>query len=260
MSLIIENLTAGYGARKVIANMTLPEIPSGSLVAVIGPNAVGKSTLLKAIAGLVSCTGKVDFNQQDLTTLDHHQRVQHVGYLPQTLPQATSLVAYELVYSACRAVSKSTNAEQLELSIERVFGLLGIESLAFRKMAEMSGGQRQMVGLAQVLVRRPKLLLLDEPTSALDLHWQLNVLQAIRAEVSNEETIALVASHDLNLSLRFCDQLIILGPKGLLGVGPPQDVLTPDTLRAAYGIEGRVEQCSKGYPVVLVDSACEVTL
>lgn len=260
MSLIINSLSVGYGARKVIANMTLPEILPGSLVAVIGPNAVGKSTLLKSIAGLISCTGKIDFCQQDLTKLTHRKVVQHVGYLPQVLPQTTSLVAYELVYSACRAVSTAVSTEQLDLSIERVFSLLGIEALALRKMAEMSGGQRQMVGLAQVLVRQPKLLLLDEPTSALDLHWQLNVLQAIRAEASNEQAIAIVASHDLNLALRFCDQLIILGPKGLLGVGRPQEVLTPDTLREAYGIEGRVEQCSKGYPVVLADSACAVSL
>ena len=115
-----------------------------------------------------------------------------------------------------------------------------------------------MVGLAQGLVRHPKLLLLDEPTSALDLHWQLNVLETIREEATKTGAIGLVASHDLNLALRFCDQLLIVNRDGVLAMGAPVDVLTPENLRLAYGIEGRVEQCSKGYPIVLADRAIAV--
>src|SRR5690606_37434824 len=125
----------------------------------------------------------------------------------------------------------------------------------FRKLTEMSGGQRQMVGLAQVLVRQPQLLLLDEPTSALDLHWQLNVLETVREATRASGAIALVASHDINLALRFCDQLLVLGPSGLLAQGAPAAVLTSALLRDTYDIEGRVESCSKGFPIVLTDRA-----
>ncbi|MBO6852024.1 MAG: ABC transporter ATP-binding protein, partial [Marinobacter sp.] len=137
--------------------------------------------------------------------------------------------------------------------IETVFATLGIRDLALRSLAEMSGGQRQMVVLAQVLVRQPGLMLLDEPTSALDLHWQLNVLNAVHAATWQRGAIALVASHDLNLALRFCDQVLVLSPGGHACLGRPQDTLTPALLARTYGIEARIERCSRGHPIVLAD-------
>jgi len=255
MTLNITELSVGYRKRRVLDRLSLSPIAAGSLVAVIGPNAVGKSTLLKSIAGLLPYQGSVRLRDQDLATLTPAQRVRVLGYLPQTLPQPTTLVAYETVFSACRAVRHDLSAQQVEAAIEAVFSTLELEALAFRKLTEMSGGQRQMIGLAQVLVRQPQLLLLDEPTSALDLHWQLNVLETVRQVTRESGAIALVASHDINLALRFCDQLLVLGPLGLLAQGEPAAVLTPALLRDTYGIEGRVESCSKGFPIVLTDRA-----
>ncbi|MGH1542250.1 MAG: ABC transporter ATP-binding protein [Arenicella sp.] len=256
MSLFIKNMTVGYGQQTIVSDIQLPEVSAGSLVAVIGANAVGKSTLLKSLAGLLKYTGHASFETQQLGFMTHRQRINTIGYLPQTLPQATTLVAYELVYCACKASQTGLSSKQVDERIEQVFESLGIYDLALRKMCEMSGGQRQMIGLAQVLVRQPKLLLLDEPTSALDLHWQLNVLGAIRQQTQNQNAIALVASHDLNLALRFCDQLLILAGGRVLAMGKPRDALTPANLRSAYGIEGRIESCSQGHPIVLADRAC----
>lgn len=255
MSLLLHNLTAGYGRRPVFRELSLTDIPEGSLVAVVGPNAVGKSTLLKSLAGVLPASGLVALGGHDLASLPARERVQRVGYLPQPLPQAIPLVAYETVFSACRAARGDWSRAAIEQAIERVFTELGIRHLALKRLSEMSGGQRQMVGLAQVLVRETPLLLLDEPTSALDLHWQLNVLNAVRSAATGRKAIALVASHDLNLSLRFCDQVLVLGPGGTARLGPPAGVLTPDLLAETYGIDARIEQCSLGYPIVLADSA-----
>ncbi|MEC7815803.1 MAG: ABC transporter ATP-binding protein [Pseudomonadota bacterium] len=255
MSLLLHDLTAGYGRRPVFRNLSLPDIPDGSLVAVVGPNAVGKSTLLKSLAGVLPASGLVALCGHDLASLPAGERVQRVGYLPQPLPQAIPLVAYETVFSACRAARGDWSRATTEQAIERVFTELGIRHLALKRLSEMSGGQRQMVGLAQVLVRETPLLLLDEPTSALDLHWQLNVLNAVRSAATDRKAIALVASHDLNLSLRFCDQVLVLGSGGSARLGPPDIVLTPDLLAETYGIDARIEQCSRGYPIVLADSA-----
>ncbi len=256
MSLVIQNMNIGYRHKTIVNAISLPDIKPGSVVAVLGANAIGKSTLLKSLAGLLAFKGQVALAGQSLASMTHRQRMRDIGYLPQTLPQSTSLVAYELVYCAFRASQQAFNTNEINARLEEVFQQLGIQDLALKRMDEMSGGQRQMIGLAQVLVRQPKLLLLDEPTSALDLHWQLNVLSAIRREAIEHDAIALVASHDLNLALRFCDQLLVLTKGKVLAMGKPQEALTSECLRIAYGIEGRIESCSQGYPIVLVDSAC----
>lgn len=253
MSLELQQLTVGYRRQPVFLKLTLPPIEPGELVAVVGPNAVGKSTLLKGIAGLLPSSGQVRLNGQTLTALAPAQRVQHLGYLPQPLPQAVPLVAYETVFSACRASRGGEPRDATERAIEEVFDTLGIRHLALRQLAEMSGGQRQMVGLAQVLVRKPPLMLLDEPTSALDLRWQLNVLEAVRAATRENGAIAMVASHDLNLALRFCDRVLVLSPGGRAEMGTAQQVLTPELLARTYGIEARIECCSRGHPIVLAD-------
>ena len=257
MSLTFEGLQLGYGGAPLFGDISLDSISPGDLVAVIGPNGVGKSTLMKALAGLLKYSGRICFEQQELSGLTNREQMQTVGYLPQTLPQPTTLVAYELVFSACRATWGGLPTGEIEQRIETVFTQLGINGLALRKMQELSGGQRQMVGLAQVLVRQAPLLLLDEPTSALDLHWQLSVLQAVRDETLLRQSVALVASHDLNLTLRFCDYLLILLPDGTTRFGTPRDVLTPDYLRQAYQVEGRIERCSRGHTLVLADRPCE---
>lgn len=251
----IEHLTAGYPGRPVLQDVTLPTVPAGTLVAVVGPNAVGKSTLLKAVAGLRPSRGRVLLEGTDLATLPSRERLRRVGYLPQALPQSTSLVAYETWQSALRASRSEWSTAQREAAIESVVAALGLQALALRRLDELSGGQRQMVGLAQVIVRAPRLLLLDEPTSALDLRWQLQVLQAVRAMVQQQGATGLVAVHDLNLALRFCQHVLVLGGGSVLAAGDPAEVLTPALLQRAYGVLARVERCSEGNLVVLADTA-----
>jgi iron complex transport system ATP-binding protein len=251
--LLITDLSAGYKKRKVINGLSLPAIPPGSLLGLLGPNASGKSTLLRAIAGLSASTGRIELNGKDLVQTQLAARAGLIGYLPQALPPSTPLIAYEAVMSACRAVRSDLDKSTVEQALEDAFRNLGIGHLALERMSQLSGGQRQMVGLAQVMVRQPQLLLLDEPTSALDLRWQLSVIGAVRDMLKKTGAIAVMAIHDINLAIRTCDQLAVIADGAVVSSGASDMVITADIVAKAYGVSSRVEACSRGIPVVIVD-------
>lgn len=253
--LSLADMHIGYGRVPVLAGLEMPNVEPGTVVGLLGANGAGKSTLLRALAGLQPARGRAVLDGVDLMTAPAAHRLRHVAYLPQSLPQATPLLAYEAVLGALRATRPDLSNTAVEAIIDDVFASLDLGGLALRQLAQLSGGQRQMVGLAQVLARRPSLLLLDEPTSALDLRWQIAVLNCVRGLAAERGAIALIAIHDINLATRFCQRLIVLGGGRVLADGPTADTLTPQVLAQAYGIAGRVETCSQGFPIVLADAA-----
>jgi iron complex transport system ATP-binding protein len=252
-SLSLDSVTVGYGSRDVLKEITLPLIEDGVILGILGPNGVGKSTLLRALAGLQGFRGLVHLNGERIDDMPHMKRSAEIGYLPQALPQATTLIAYEAVVSALRAVRPDLRAPAVDEAVERVFEQLGIRHLAFQALGKLSGGQRQMVGLAQVLVREPRVLLLDEPTSALDLRWQLSVIGVISEIVTSRGGICLMAMHDINLAMRHCNRLLVLNGERVLAYGTPAEAMTAETLAQAYGVTGRVETCSQGQPYLVTD-------
>ncbi|WP_226383090.1 ABC transporter ATP-binding protein [Burkholderia savannae] len=165
----IDNLSVAYGRREILDSLALRPIEPGCVVAVLGPNGVGKSTLLRAIARLVRARGAVSLGRVDLLRGSRREHMRRVGYLPQTLPQASTLLVYEAVSGALRATCGGLSSAEHDARLHAVFEQLRLHPLAMKPLDSLSGGQRQMVGLAQVLVRHTPLLLLDEPTSALDL-------------------------------------------------------------------------------------------
>ena len=254
-TLCIENMSLAYGETTILSDINLPGIKAGSLIGVLGPNGVGKSTLMKALAGVGEYSGTVLLNEENIEDMSYVRRSGMIGYLPQTLPQGTSLVAYEAVISACRAVRPDLSTHFVDEMVEEIFGLLEIRHLAFKPLNKLSGGQRQMIGLAQVIVRKPNVLLLDEPTSALDLRWQLGVFDVVKTIVKQRNGICLMPIHDINLALRHCDQILLMARGGVLAFGSPKEAMTEENLRIAYRVNGRVENCSQGNPFVIAEGA-----
>lgn len=251
----VSNLCVAYRKQAIIPALTLKPLHAGQLVALLGPNGSGKSTLLKALAGLLPLQqGSITLHGQNLDKISFEQRAQHVVYLPQSLPASVHLRVLESVLVAARASALSVDAGHVGL--EQVMALLrrlGIEHLSMHYLDQLSGGQKQLVGLAQALIRRPRLLLLDEPLSALDLNFQFHVMDLLRQETHEHGLITLIVLHDLNVALRHSDCTVLIRQGELLGEGLPADVITPAVLAQAYGVETRIEPCSRGMLQVLID-------
>ena len=134
---------------------------------------------------------------------------------------------------------------------------LDIASIGFRDLGALSGGQRQLVAIAQTLVREPEIILMDEPTSALDLHRQVEVLAFMRQQARENGMIVLIALHDLNQALRFADKVLVIADGRMHACGPAAEVITTAMLRDIYRVEARIEKCSRNHDHVIVDGTAE---
>ncbi|MGV8864802.1 MAG: ABC transporter ATP-binding protein [Pseudomonas sp.] len=258
MSLTVEQISVAYGRHSVIRDLSLPALKPGTLTALIGPNGAGKSTLLRAMAGLEKMTGRLHLDGDDLTHLSISERACRVTYMPQSLPPNLDLSVLECVLSALRNSISDPIFALRQQALPNALGALqkiGIAHLADQLLSNLSGGQRQLVSLAQLIARRPQVMLLDEPTSALDLNYQMKVMQCVQAMVREHQSIAVVVLHDINLAARFADNLAVLHGGQLFASGSPQNVLTPTLFRRVYGVEARIECCSRQLLQVLVDRA-----
>ena len=250
----VSGLSAGYRNRRVIENLSLPPIAPGETVALLGPNAAGKSTLLRALAGLAPASGSVQLGGVELTGMPLADRAKAVTYMPQTLPQGVALTVLETVIGALEA--SPTGQVDAGDSAERamaVLGRVGIDMLAMRGIDELSGGQRQLAALAQALVRSPRLLLLDEPTSALDLNHQLRVLDLARSLAREQGMIAVLVLHDLQAAARIADRVVVLSEGQVTAVGTPQEAITPAVLAEVWRVQARIDHCERGSLRMVID-------
>ena len=250
--LSVEGVSLRYGARAVLHDLSLPALQPGEVTVLAGPNAAGKSTLLRAIAQLAPYRGRIALNGEDLSRMAIRRRARLIGVMPQTLPSGSSLIVLESVIAALRAGSDAF-AGQADAQAMAVLDRLGIADLAMEPLDQLSGGQRQMVSLAQAIVRDPRVLLLDEPTSALDLARQVRLLGELRA-LAAEGRIVVAVLHDLAMAAQWADRIVLLHRGRLHSSGPPAAVLTPPVLAEVYGVHARVERCSRNRITVLIDS------
>ncbi|WP_058913804.1 ABC transporter ATP-binding protein [Entomohabitans teleogrylli] len=253
----INHFTAGYPKRKVIADLSVPTLPRGKITVLLGPNGCGKSTLLRALAGLNQAHGELLLDGTDLMTLPFRQRAEKVVYLPQSLPQGVHLHVLESIVVAQRASGGRHSAEG-QAQVMSLLEQLGISHLALNYLDQLSGGQKQLVGLAQSLIRRPSLLLLDEPLSALDLNYQFHVMDLVARETRARDIVTVVVVHDINIALRHAEHVLMLKEGRLVASGEPEAVITAGSLAEVYGVVGRIERCSRGTPQVLIDGLANV--
>ena len=245
-TLHVEGISVAYRRNPVLHEVTLPLLRAGEVTSVIGPNAAGKSTLLRSIAGFCARDGQVR-----VTGGERPGRRDRILYLPQDPPPRSSITVFGAVELAHRLGGGPRRAGD-GTDVAMVLARLDLDALATRRLSELSGGQRQMVALAQAVIRRPDVLLLDEPTSSLDLRNQLEVLEVVRGIARRQPAAVLTVVHDLGLAARIADQVVVLDHGRVHSVGTPAEVITRDMLRQVYRVEGTVHVTEAGSVSVAV--------
>lgn len=243
MNLVTNNLTIRYGRRTAVDQVNLTAAP-GTILAILGANGSGKSTLLRALAGAQAHDGTLLWDGMA-------GRTDGIGYMPQDTGMRASLTAFEVVLLG-RLRSLTFRVDQRDLvAAEAAMAELGLHDLSTRHIGKLSGGQRQLVFIAQVLAADPRVLLLDEPTSALDIAHQLQVLDLLRTITQRRGLTTIAVLHDLNAAARFANRIALMQGGRLIAQGTPHEVLTVPLCHLAYGVEVSILPGPDCHPVLV---------
>lgn len=233
----IEKVSAAFEGRTVLRGVSLV-VPAGEVVGLIGPNGAGKSTLLRVIGGAMAASGGiVRLGDVDLGRLPAIERARQVAVVPQRISLPDGFTVAEVVLMGRTPHLGRFGGERPRdyEAARRAMAVTATSELAERRVGELSGGERQRVLVARALAQEPRLLLLDEATAHLDLRHQLAVLRIAR-KLARSGLAVLAAMHDVNLAALYADRIALLCEGELLAYDVPEQVLTPDLLRRAYGV------------------------
>lgn len=244
-----KDLALGYQNRNVIDAFNV-EIPRESIVGLIGPNGSGKTTILRALAGLLEPQqGTVQINNTNLNQFSKQKRARLLGWVPQREAFSWSLNVEDIV-TLGRAPHRGWllpySGHDREV-VQKALARTELQPLARRSIDQLSGGEFQRVLIARALAQEPKILLLDEPTANLDIHHQIQVLDIVQELVNKERMTAVIAIHDLNLAARYCDRLILINKGRARCKGSPEHVLSPENLAEVFNVDAQLYRDPHGY-------------
>lgn len=247
--LILENVSVKRGSFTVAENFDL-QFQRGRIYTVLGPNGTGKSSLLKTLFGEVAHRGSIRYHDEVLSPLTLQSWRKRIGYMPQDTAAEAALTALEVVLLGRMDGLGLHVGDELLHEAAAVLEMLGIGHLAHRDVMRLSGGQRQLVMFAQVMMRRPEILLLDEPVSALDMRHQINLLERVAAYTRGQNLTTLMVLHDLSLAAQFSDGIVLIGGGKIHAQGTPQEVLRPELISTLYQVDVELLYDRFGAPVI----------
>lgn len=253
-TLAANGLSAGYGNMEILHGFDLT-IPPGKITVIVGANACGKSTLLRAMSRLLSpSAGQVLLDGKSIHKTPPRELARTLGLLPQSPIAPEGIIVADLV-SRGRHPHQNLFSRWTRKDDEAVDGALTATKtveLAERPVDELSGGQRQRVWIAMALAQETEVLLLDEPTTFLDISHQVEVLDLLTDLNQSRGTTIVMVLHDLNLAARYADHLVAMTDGKVHVSGRPEDVLTEENVRHVFGLDSRIIiDPTSGRPIML---------
>ncbi len=237
----IKNINFSYNGKKILKNIDF-NVENGKILSILGPNGSGKTTLLKVIAGILKPDiGEVIVNGKNFLKMQRREMAKLIAYVPQNFEPGFDFTVFDIVsmgrfpHKALLETLDDVDYEKIEWALK----VTGLEDLKMKSIREISGGERQRTIIAMALAQDAQIILMDEPTSNLDIRYQLNMLELIKNMVKEGRTIILTM-HDVNLSIRYSDEVIVLSEGEIYSKGKPDDIIDEKTIENVYGIKTKI--------------------
>ncbi|MCQ2084614.1 MAG: ABC transporter ATP-binding protein [archaeon] len=258
----LKDVSFGYTADKLVLRDVNLTIDKPGFYCIVGPNGVGKSTIVKCLNKInIPQKGEIFVDGVNIKDLHYKDLAQKIGYVPVFSNDTFAMSVVDTILVGRFNHTKECSREENLKKVYEAMRLLHVEGLAYKKFNEISAGQHQKVAIARGIVQETPVLILDEPTANLDVKYQVYVMEILRAIAEKRNMIVLTISHDLNITAKYAHQVIMLSKPGVIhAVGTPQEVLTKENITHVYGVNCRIIEDDQCVSNPNVDSETKVSV